>query len=101
MTFGEVQVEIVNLADIPDKEGRGSMGCGCATMSRNDPPHLVAMLDLLKKGAPPDINHVLPGDVVDEHSGWRERLESQSRQRIIHYARQALTRMIEITEAKP
>ena len=38
------------------------MGCGCATMSRNDPPHLVAILDLLRRGAAPDLNRVLPGD---------------------------------------
>ena len=50
------------------------MGCGCATMSRNDPPHLVAILDLLRKGTPPDLNHVLPGDAVNEITGTRERL---------------------------
>lgn len=90
-------VDVVNLADIP-ADGGGSMGCGCATMSRNDPPHLVATLDLLRKGALPDINRVLPGDMVDEHSGWRERLKPPDRQRLVHNARQALTRMIEITE---
>ncbi len=57
-------VEVVNVADIPTPEF-SSMGCGCATMSRNDPPHLVAMLDLLRRGRAPDKNRVLAGDVVD------------------------------------
>ena len=54
---------------------RRRAGCGCATMSRNDPPHLVAMLDLLRQGKAPDLNRVLPGDVVDEITGARERLD--------------------------
>ena len=44
-------------------------------MSRNDPPHLAGMLDLLRRGEAPEINRVLPGDVVDEASGVRERLD--------------------------
>lgn len=52
-------VRIVHLADIP-AEGFGVAGCGCATMSRNDPPHLAGMLDLLRKGTPPEANRVLP-----------------------------------------
>ena len=91
-------IEVVNLADIPDP-AFGAMGCGCATMSRNDPPHLVAMLDLLRKGNPPEINRVLAGDVVDEKSGWRERLDATAQASIARDARAALTRMIDLTEA--
>jgi quinolinate synthase len=32
-------VEVVNMADVP-REQFGAMGCGCATMSRNDPAAL-------------------------------------------------------------
>ncbi|MEZ5979531.1 MAG: quinolinate synthase NadA [Planctomycetota bacterium] len=46
-------VEVVHLAEVPEA-GLGVGGCGCATMSRNDPPHLVGTLDLLRRGeAPP------------------------------------------------
>ena len=38
-------IEVVNLG-AANLHGKPSMGCGCATMSRNDPPHLVAVLDL-------------------------------------------------------
>jgi quinolinate synthase len=89
-------VEVVNLADVP---GATSMGCGCATMSRNDPPHLVAILDLLRKGEAPDLNRVLPGDSVDEHSGRRERLTERERAQVVENARAALERMIEITRS--
>jgi quinolinate synthase len=68
-------------------------------MSRNDPPHLVALLDLLSKGRAPDLNRVLPGDVVDEISGTRERLDASAQAQIARDARKALERMIEITEA--
>jgi quinolinate synthase len=91
-------VEVVNMADIPRPEF-GAMGCGCATMSRNDPPHLVAMLDLLAKGRPPDLNHVLPGDAVDEATGVRDRLPPAERETLVRDARRALERMIEITRA--
>jgi quinolinate synthase len=91
-------VDVTNVADAP-LPGLEHFGCGCATMSRNDPPHLVALLDLLRKGSPPDINRVLPGDVVDEVSGWRERLEPEQREALIRDARSALERMIEITES--
>jgi len=90
-------VEVVNMADVP-REQFGGMGCGCATMSRNDPPHLVAMLDLLRKGTPPDLNHVLPGDAVNEISGRRERLLPAERERLVREARRALEQMIAITE---
>jgi quinolinate synthase len=89
-------VEVVHLADVP---GDAAAGCGCATMSRNDPPHLVALLDLLRKGKAPDLNRVLPGDVVDEVTGARERLDAGGQARVAADARRALERMIEITEA--
>ncbi len=91
-------MEVVHLADVPNAEP-GTAGCGCATMSRNDPPHLVAILDLLCKGRAPDLNRVLAGDVVDEISGWRDRLDPAGRAEIAEGARRALERMIEITEA--
>ncbi|MBK7976161.1 MAG: quinolinate synthase NadA [Deltaproteobacteria bacterium] len=93
-------VEVVNLADIPEAD-RGSAGCGCATMSRNDPPHLVAMLDLLRKGTPPSLNRVLAGDVVNERTGWRERMHDADRAALVRHARASLERMIEVTEASP
>ena len=90
-------VEVVHLADIPEA-GFGSAGCGCATMSRNDPPHLAGMLDLLRRGKAPDLNRVLPGDAVDEQSGARDRLDENERAELVQDARSALERMIEITE---
>jgi quinolinate synthase len=93
-------VEVVNLADVPAHvAGAASLGCGCATMSRNDPPHLVGLLDLLKKGKAPELNRVLAGDVVDEGTGARERLDQASRDGIAADARKALEKMIELTEA--
>jgi quinolinate synthase len=89
-------VAVEHLADVPDER---NAGCGCATMSRNDPPHLVALLDLLSKGKAPDLNRVLPGDMVDEISGTRERLDAAGQAQIARDARKALERMIEITEA--
>ena len=89
-------VDIVNVADVPAPELR-SMGCGCATMSRNDPPHLVAMLDLLRQGRAPDLNRVLAGDVVGETTGRRERLDPAERAALVTDARAALERMIAIT----
>ncbi len=91
-------VEVVNVADAPGV-GNGSMGCGCATMSRNDPPHLVAILDLLRRGTPPDLNHVLAGDRVDEFTGRRERLPAEEREALANEARRALETMIEVTRA--
>jgi len=88
--------EVVHLADVPNE---AAAGCGCATMSRNDPPHLVALLDLLRRGKAPDLNRVLAGDVVDEISGARERLDASGQARVAREARRALERMIEITEA--
>jgi quinolinate synthase len=89
-------IEVVHMAEIPGAEGAG---CGCATMSRNDPPHLVAMLDLLRQGRPPDLNRVLAADAVDEVTGWRERLPAAERDRVARDAGLALRRMIEVTES--
>ena len=91
-------VTVVHMADIPDPSFQ-SIGCGCATMSRNDPPHLVAMVDLIRKGRAPDINRVAVGDTVDEISGIRERLDADERAEVARHARAALQRMVEITEA--
>ena len=93
-------VEVMHLADIPDKSF-ASAGCGCATMSRNDPPHLAGMLDLLRKGTPPDINRVLAGDAMNELTGERDRLGPEERKEMIADARVALERMIEIVEGAP
>jgi quinolinate synthase len=93
-------VDVVNMADVPDP-AFASTGCGCATMSRNDPPHLVAILDLLRKGNPPELNRVLAGDVVEETTGRRERLTEQERAEVARFAREALERMITITKKAP
>lgn len=90
-------IEVVNLSDIPQSPFKKS-GCGCATMSRNDPPHLVAVLDLLRQGKVPAFNLVKPGDVVDEFFGTRERLEAQGQQWIVSEAKKALEQMIRITQ---
>ena len=89
---------MVNLAEIPDP-AFPSTGCGCATMSRNDPPHLVALLDLLRQGRAPELNQVLSGDVVDGDTGWRERLHPDDQAEIARYARASLRQMIDLTEA--
>jgi quinolinate synthase len=88
-------VEVAHLAEIP---GWRAAGCGCATMSRNDPPHLAGLLDLLRLGRAPEINRVLPGDVVDELSMRRERPGERERAELARDARLALERMIEIVE---
>ena len=90
-------VTVVHLAEIPDPS-MPALGCGCATMSRNDPPHLVALVDLLRQGHAPQLNRVLPGDVVDERTGWRERLDGAGQAEIVTDARRALERMIAIVE---
>jgi len=91
-------ISVVNLgsAQIAGKKG---MGCGCATMARNDPPHLVALLDLLRQGKAPEFNHVEAGDVVNEFTGQRKRLMGEDRQWLIENARKALEKMIEITKS--
>ncbi|MAI67116.1 MAG: quinolinate synthetase [Phycisphaerae bacterium] len=92
-------IEVMHLADIEDNSMQAAAGCGCATMSRNDPPHLAGMLDLLRKGEGPDLNRVLAGDTVDEQTGKRERLNIDERTIMISDAKKALERMIQITEA--
>jgi len=98
-------VEVMHLADLPadavDSSGTPfrSIGCGCATMSRNDPPHLAGMLDLLRQGKGPDINRVLAGDSVDEITMRRDRLDGAEREELIVHARASLERMIAIVEA--
>ncbi|MEO6709353.1 MAG: quinolinate synthase NadA [Planctomycetota bacterium] len=92
-------VEVVHLADIPDPSFQIA-GCGCATMSRNDPPHLAGMLDLLRRGDPPAANRVLAGDSVDERTGARDRLSPAERAELVLQARKALERMIAITETE-
>ena len=92
-------ITVANLAEIPQKEGIIGAGCGCATMSRNDPPHLVALLDLLRQNKPVDHNQVKAGDVVNEFSGKRQRLETQDQDWVISQAKKALHKMIEITES--
>jgi len=90
-------VEVRHLADVPFF---AQSGCGCATMSRNDPPHLAGMLDLLRKGTPPDENRVLAGDVIDEISLGRDRLDEDERSELIQDARRSMERMIAIVEGK-
>jgi len=101
-------IEVVHLAEATSESAVGSGmnvgdtggtgGCGCATMSRNDPPHLAGMLDLLRKGEAPDLNRVLAGDTIDEHTARRERLSEDDRNILIVHAKLALKRMIDITE---
>jgi quinolinate synthase len=90
-------VEVVHLAEVP---GSAMAGCGCATMSRNDPPHLAGLLDLLRQGRAPDINRVLAGDVVDEVTMRRERLSEAERAELARDARCALERMIAVVESE-
>lgn len=91
-------ITVVNLAAFPQNNAVG-MGCGCATMSRNDPPHLVALLDLLQQGKTLAYNEVKAGDVVNEFSGIRQRLDNQDRQWVIDNAKKSLEMMINITES--
>lgn len=88
-------IEVRHLASVP---GFAQAGCGCATMSRNDPPHLAGMLDLLRRGEAPDINRVLPGDVVDETTMRRDRLPPDERDDLAASARLAMERMIQIVQ---
>jgi len=88
-------VEVVHLAELP---GSKVAGCGCATMSRNDPPHLAGMLDLLVKGTPPSLNRVLAGDSIHERTGARDRLDEVERRELIAEARTAMENMITVVE---
>ena len=91
-------IEVMHLTDIDSPETNSQGGCGCATMSRNDPPHLAGMLDLLRKGEAPDLNRVLAGDVVNEQTAKLQRLSGEERTVMVANAKLALKRMIEITE---
>ncbi|VEG90358.1 quinolinate synthase NadA [Legionella spiritensis] len=91
-------IAVVNLAEAPKKDNEKGIGCGCATMSRNDPPHLVALLDLLRQGKTMDYNEVKAGDVVNEFTGSRQRLSDQEQQWVVDNAKKALQMMIAITE---
>ncbi|HIL38743.1 MAG TPA: quinolinate synthase NadA, partial [Planctomycetes bacterium] len=91
-------VEVQHLAEISEP-GFSHAGCGCATMSRNDPPHLAGLLDLLRRGEAPDLCAVLAGDVVDEVTGFRDRMDAAERDQLTRDARLSLERMIEITES--
>lgn len=91
-------IEVVNVADAPLAPNDAGYGCGCATMSRNDPPHLVGLLDLLREGKSMSYNEVLAGDVVNEFTGGRQRLSQIDQQYVIDNAKKALQRMIAITE---
>ena len=93
-----LNIKVVNLAEAPKPSQEKGLGCGCATMSRNDPPHLVALLDLLRQGKNLDYNLVKPGDIVNEFTGTRQRLNINDQQWVVAQAKKALEKMIEITE---
>ena len=91
-------ITVVNLAEAPTPTQSNTTGCGCATMSRNDPPHLVALLDLLRQGKAMPYNQVKAGDVVNEFTGIRSRLSEMDQAWVTHHAKIALNNMIQITE---
>ena len=91
-------ITVVNLAEAQIDLDKKGIGCGCATMSRNDPPHLIGLLDLLRQGKPMPYNEVKAGDVVNEFTGTRSRLSEVSQAFVIENAKKALTNMINITE---
>lgn len=91
-------IDVVNVAEAKLTE-QAAVGCGCATMSRNDPPHLVGVLDLLRQGKNLDFNSVQAGDVVNEFTGKRIRLNREEQQQLRHNAKIALENMIHITES--
>lgn len=93
-------ITVVNLAQAPKTGHEKPQGCGCATMSRNDAPHLVALVDLLRQGKPMSYNEVKAGDVVNEFTGLRNRLQTNDQQWVIDNAKKALEMMIAITEDK-
>jgi len=94
----EKNITVVNVGDAII-QGQPKMSCGCATMSRNDPPHLVATLDLLRQGKIPAYNEVQAGDIVNEITGTRTRLDPKGQQWIIENAKKALEKMIRITKS--
>lgn len=91
-------IKVVNLAQAPKNNAETGIGCGCATMSRNDPPHLVALVDLLRQGKTMSYNEVKAGDVVNEFTGTRNRLPLNDQQWVIANAKKSLEMMINITE---
>lgn len=91
-------ITVVNLAQAPNNQAEKGVGCGCATMSRNDPPHLVALVDLLRQGKTMAYNEVKAGDVVNEFTGSRNRLPLNDQQWVIANAKKSLQMMIDITE---
>ncbi len=93
-----LNIEVVNLAEAPTALQTNGVGCGCATMSRNDPPHLVALVDLLRQGKDMAYNKVCAGDVVNEFTGSRSRLQKIDQTWVIENAKRALQMMIDITE---
>ena len=72
------------------------VGVALAVLLRQRKRNLV---DLLRQGKAPDLNRVEPGDVVNEKTGWRERLDPESQQQLVKDARKSLEKMIELTEA--
>jgi quinolinate synthase len=92
-----IDIDVVNVAEA-NIVNSPHIGCGCATMSRNDPPHLVALLDLLRQGKAPAYNIVKAGDVVNEFTGLRQRLNAEDREWVIIHAKKALEKMIAISE---
>jgi quinolinate synthase len=95
-----LNIKVINLAEAPKIAGKPGLGCGCATMSRNDPPHLVGLLDRLREGHLMQYNEVRAGDVVNEFSGARHRLQTLDEAWVIEHAKKALQMMIDITEDK-
>lgn len=91
-------IDVVNLAEAPQSIEAKGVGCGCATMSRNDPPHLIALLDLLRQGKSMGYNKVCAGDIVNEFTGTRHRLQKMDQAWVIENAKRALQMMINITE---
>lgn len=92
-------IQVVNLAEAPKGPNETGVGCGCATMSRNDPPHLIGLVDLLRQGKTMDYNEIRAGDVVSEFTGIRQRLQVQDQNWVIDNAKIALQNMIRITES--
>ena len=95
-----LNIDVVNLAEAPKTAEEKGIGCGCATMSRNDPPHLVALLDLLRQGRSMAYNEVKAGDVINEFTGTRNRLQKTDQALVIDHAKHALQMMINITEGR-
>ena len=94
-----LNIDVVNLAEAPRAPNEKGIGCGCATRSRNDAPHLVALLDLLRQGKTMSYNEVYAGDMVNEFTGTRHRLQTGDQAWVIENAKKALQMMIDITES--